>query len=167
MTQERFAEAYNDGHLRTISFLISKGFSRDTAEETAQAAWVRGWERRTQLRDPHKALPWVNSIALNIGRDGARHERERCELSQEPTAPRQSFTAHIDAERALARCPQQDRILLEKRYFGECNVDELAQEWQCSNMAMRVRLHRVRSRLRKRLEATPASSSDLPPRRYD
>jgi DNA-directed RNA polymerase specialized sigma24 family protein len=56
----------------TVRFLESRGSARDSAEEIAQAAWVRGWERIEQLRDVAMVFTWVNTIALNIFRSDCR-----------------------------------------------------------------------------------------------
>jgi hypothetical protein len=50
MTTEEYGIAYKKGYIRTIRFLVRQGMSWDCAKELAQAAWVRGWERRRQLR---------------------------------------------------------------------------------------------------------------------
>lgn len=68
MTRSAFGQAYQAGFERTIRFLISRGAGRDGAQEAAQAAWVRGWERLHQLRNDDMLLTWVNTIALNIYR---------------------------------------------------------------------------------------------------
>ena len=64
MTREQYGQAYQKGFNLTVRFLVSRGFAYDSAQETAQAAWVKGWERLSQLRDPSMVLTWMNSIAL-------------------------------------------------------------------------------------------------------
>ena len=49
LTQNRFADAYSRNFATTHKFLMSKGIAPSTAEEVAQAAWTKGWERRNQL----------------------------------------------------------------------------------------------------------------------
>ena len=72
MTTEEYGTAYEHGFALTVRFLISRGLLTDAAEETAQAAWAKGWERLTQLRNEHMLLTWVNSIALNLYRSVRR-----------------------------------------------------------------------------------------------
>ncbi len=45
MTREEYGAAYKKGYNLTVRFLVSRGLSYDSAQETAQAAWVKGWER--------------------------------------------------------------------------------------------------------------------------
>src|SRR5258708_19316916 len=66
MTREEYGSAYKKGYNLTVRFLVSRGLSYDGAQETAQAAWVKGWERLAQLRDAQMGFTWMKSIALNI-----------------------------------------------------------------------------------------------------
>jgi DNA-directed RNA polymerase specialized sigma24 family protein len=72
MTCEEYGNAYKKGYNLTVRFLVSRGLTYDGAQETAQAAWVKGWERLAQLRDANMVLTWMNSIALNIHRSCVR-----------------------------------------------------------------------------------------------
>ena len=74
MTTEEYGNAYQRGYNLTVRFLVSRGLTYDSAQETAQAAWVKGWERLGQLRDSKMVLTWMNSIALNIHRSFMRRE---------------------------------------------------------------------------------------------
>ena len=68
MTKEGYGQAYQRGFELTVRFLLSRGVQRDNAREVAQAAWVRAWERLSQLRDDNLVVTWVNTIALNVYR---------------------------------------------------------------------------------------------------
>ncbi len=150
MTRTEFGTAYADGCQRTVRFLLSRGLSVDEAHETAQAAWVRGWERRCQIRDRNKALTWVNSIALNLYRNQLRRDRKKEEMQDLAIPPRVSLIG-IDLRRMLDRCRFSDRELLEKRYFFGYEIGELARDQGCSQTAIRVRLLRARRSLRRLL----------------
>ncbi len=154
MTRKEFGTAYIHGCDRTVRFLRSRGLSEDEAHETAQAAWVRGWERRGQIRDQDKALTWVNSIALNLYRNQLRKDRKREEMHDFAIPPKVSLIS-IDLRRMLDRCRFSDRELLEKRYFLGYEMAELARDQGCSQTAVRVRLLRARRTLRQLLVAPP------------
>ncbi len=68
MTREGYGQAYQKGFSLTVRFLLSRGVQRDAADEAAQAAWVKGWERLEQLRNESSVTTWVNTIALNVYR---------------------------------------------------------------------------------------------------
>ena len=87
MTREEYGDIYQTGRERTIRFLLSRGAAPGLAPDIAQSAWLRGWERLSQLRDPQMIVTWINSIALNQYRRVIRTERLHQEL--QPVRPRQ------------------------------------------------------------------------------
>src|SRR6202049_4710012 len=96
MTREEYGSAYKKGYNLTVRFLVSRGLSYDGAQETAQAAWVKGWERLGQLRDSNMVLTWMNSIALNIHRSCMRREHFLQTLPALSTPPKVELGAHDD-----------------------------------------------------------------------
>ncbi len=151
MTRKEFAAAYQIGCTRTARFLLARGVSQDEALETAQAAWVRGWERHAQLRNVDKTLTWINSIALNLYRTHWRKDHREEEIRDFPV-PAQVNLFGIDLDRMLGRCRHRDRELLVKRYYLGYEIAELARDQGCSQTALRVRLMRARKCLRRMLE---------------
>ena len=111
MTREEYGAAYKKGYNLTVRFLVSRGLSYDSAQETAQAAWVKGWERLGQLRDQNMVLTWMNSIALNIHRSCMRREPFLQTLPELPTPPKVNLAA-IDVRRILKTCKKNDRMVL-------------------------------------------------------
>src|SRR6202051_5291969 len=95
MTCEEYGSAYKRGYNLTVRFLVSRGLTYDAAQETAQAAWVKGWERLSQLRDSNMVLTWMNSIALNIHRSCMRRERFLQTLPELATPPRVNLPAIV------------------------------------------------------------------------
>jgi len=110
ISNEEFGLAYQQSFAITVRFLVSKGLSRDTATETSQDAWVRGWERRSQIRDASCLLSWINTIALNIFRCNLRREPQFQALPVIPVAPRASLAA-LDVTRILKACKPEERTL--------------------------------------------------------
>jgi DNA-directed RNA polymerase specialized sigma24 family protein len=98
MTRDEFGSAYEKGYNLTVRFLVSRGLSYDSAQETAQAAWVRGWEKLGQLRDSRLVLTWMNTIALNIHRSCLRREPFLQALPELPEFPT-PFGQNIHAAR--------------------------------------------------------------------
>jgi RNA polymerase sigma factor (sigma-70 family) len=150
MTREEYANAYQKGFNLTVRFLVSRGLSYDTAVETAQAAWAKGWERLAQLRDPSMILTWMNSIALNIHRSYIRREPFLQSLPELSTPPRINLAA-IDIKRILLTCKTSDRIVLQRHYIEGFKVQEIAREHGWSETAVRIRLLRARRNVGKRL----------------
>ncbi|HUA17488.1 MAG TPA: sigma factor-like helix-turn-helix DNA-binding protein [Bryobacteraceae bacterium] len=152
MTREEFGSAYSRGYNMTVRFLVSRGLSFDSAQETAQAAWAKGWERLGQLRDSSMVLTWMNSIALNIHRSCVRREPYLQSLPELPTPPKVNLAA-IDVRRILKTCKKNDRMVLQRHYLEGYKVQEIARAHGWSDTAVRIRLLRARRAVNKRLRA--------------
>jgi RNA polymerase sigma factor (sigma-70 family) len=149
MKRNEYADAFQKGYSATRRFLLSRGAALDEAEEIAQAAWVRGWEYREQLRDPSMVNFWVNSIARNLFR--ARF-RTPPVIPLEGIDPSYSMSLEeqIEVRRMLDRCPPRDRALLEKSLEGY-SAEEIAKDEGISSTGIRVRMLRIRQGIRAQI----------------
>jgi RNA polymerase sigma factor (sigma-70 family) len=150
VTTEEYGAAYQKGYGLTVRFLVSRGLAYETAQETAQAAWVKGWERINQLRDPAMVLTWANSIALNIHRSCLRREPFLQTLPELPTSPKINL-AVIDLRRVMQNCKRNDQLVLSRHYLEGFRVREIAQQEGWTETAVRIRLLRARRSIGKRL----------------
>ena len=160
MTSEEYGSAYGKGFIRTVRLLIMRGLSCDSAQETAQAAWVRGWDRLGQLRDPKMIVTWINTIALNMYRTSLRREPLFEELPEVLTPPTVNLAA-IDVQRILKFCRKKDRLVLQYRYLEGHEVREIARAHGWSETAVRIRLLRARRAAAKTLAPNSQSRSTL------
>lgn len=142
MTTDDFGKGYERGYRRTVRFLTARGVRRDAAEETAQAAWVKGWERLNQLRSDTKLVNWVNSIALNVYRNVQR--APLLQVMPELSMPPQINLAAIDVDRIFRSCTGDDRWILRRRYLEDAGIDDLARQEGRTTGAIRLRLLRAR-----------------------
>jgi DNA-directed RNA polymerase specialized sigma24 family protein len=146
MTREEYSVAYDRGYSKTVAFILSRGASRDTSEDLAQAAWAKGWQYREQIRDPSKVDAWVNTIAFNLFR-GSFRKAPTVELhpGDYPSLPR-NVAETIDCQRLFARCSPSERKLINGNLAGYTSA-ELGPRLGLSAVAVRVRLLRLRRRL--------------------
>lgn len=159
MTREEYGAAYQKGYNLTVRFLISRGLSYDTAQETAQAAWTKGWERLGQLRDSKMVLTWMNSIALNIHRSYIRREPMHIALPELSTPPKVNL-AGIDVRRILKTCKTNDREVLQRHYLEGYKVQEIAEAHGWTETAVRIRLLRARRSVGKKMGRTFEQASE-------
>jgi DNA-directed RNA polymerase specialized sigma24 family protein len=152
MTREEYGDIYKTGRERTIRFLLSRGAAPGLAPDIAQSAWLRGWERLSQLRDPRMIVTWINSIALNQYRRVIRSERLHQELQQSVHGKTSLDLAAIDVARIMRVCRPPDRILLQAQMNG-VTAKEMAREQGLTETAVRIRFLRARRSARKALEA--------------
>jgi RNA polymerase sigma factor (sigma-70 family) len=154
MQCNEYAQAFETGYSATRRFLLARGAPLEEAEEIAQAAWARGWEFRDQLRDPGLVSYWVNSIARNLFR-----ARFRAPIQTEMEDADAAYTLDVDAIevlRLLDRCSQRDRALLEQSLEGY-SAEEIALAEGITPTGIRVRLLRIRSALREKLNLSLAT----------
>jgi DNA-directed RNA polymerase specialized sigma24 family protein len=159
VTPSFFTSAYERGFRSTVQLLLAKGLRLTDAEEYAQAAWVKGWEARKQLRDPERVVPWVNTIALHNMHSQSRRDRrfEQLEESANVKVAAPTVLEKIEAQQLLAQCSDLNRSLLVDRYARGMDTAEIALRHGLSSVNTRVRIHRSRQALRDwAMDATPA-----------
>ncbi len=150
MTQEGYGQAYRQGFIRTVRLLRSRGASMEGAEDVAQAAWLQGWQKLDQLRDPGTIVNWVNAIAINYHRRGMQREA-RYQPLPDAYGRVEIDLAPLDTAKILNCCRPADRILFEHQ-LGGLTTEEIATKHRVSATAIRIRLLRARRNVRARLE---------------
>ena len=127
------------------------------ADEAAQMAIVRAWRHRDRCRQPEQPFGWLGRIAHNEAlRLAARRPNEV--LVDEPfvsngdggTPDLIEDGLRIDA--ALDSLSPSDRELARLRYYEDLTCASLADHLGISEASVKVRLHRMRRRLRQKLE---------------
>lgn len=143
-------------HLRRV-FAVCLGVlgELDDAEDAAQDAFVKGFERIRSLRDGRRFPAWITQIARNRCRDLLRRRKRRPEspltdLVEDTTAVPPD--RYADLRRALARLTENDRLPLLLYYFDGKNTRTVAAELGLSQGGACSRLYRARRRLRGLLE---------------
>ena len=157
MNTEGYGQAYQRGFDLTVRFLLARGLQRENAREVAQAAWVRGWERLSQLRDDALVVTWVNTIALNVYRGSLRREPLNLAAADVRDKTVAIDLAAIDMARILGFCVPRDRQLLQQCLTG-ASMAEIASQQGVSETAIRIRLLRARRHARCRVEKRTSTS---------
>jgi len=150
MTQDGYGQAYQQGFSRTVRLLRSRGAPVESAEDFAQAAWLRGWQKLDQLRDEGMIVSWINAIALNYHRRGSQIEA-RYEALPELSGKMGIDVAPLDAAKILNLCRPRDRMLFEQQ-MGGLTTEEIARKQGVSATAIRIRFLRARRNARASLE---------------
>jgi RNA polymerase sigma factor (sigma-70 family) len=128
----------------------------ENAQDIAQTAWLRGWERLYQLRDEKLLGTWINTIALNTYRRAIFRDRMVQQLSESARAETfigETFIneASIDLNRIISNCRPADRTSLEAQLAG-ITPKEIAKADGVSQVAIRVRFARARRAVRLGLQ---------------
>lgn len=160
LSRSEFSAAYGRGFPITLRFLISRGINPARAEEFAQAAWAKGWERLDALRNADRVVEWVNTIALNVFRNKLRRTKETAELPLHVQGKSGVSSARIELGKALQSCNETERKLLIDRYVEGYSSKEAAERHNLTPVAVRVRTLRARRKAMERL--SPAANNSLP-----
>jgi RNA polymerase sigma factor (sigma-70 family) len=152
LTREDYARAYQEGFTKTVRFLAANGASPEVAEEVAQAAWVRGWERIGQLRHIQALTYWINSIAKNFLRNSFRRRNGATELLETTLVTNPLQSEPLDARRIIDECTETERALLERYYLEGFTSQELSREFGLSAVGVRVRLTRLKKNIVTKME---------------
>jgi RNA polymerase sigma-70 factor (ECF subfamily) len=135
-------------------------------DEVVQEALVRAWRRRGTCRGADR-LPWMRQIARNealrlLDRRRRRSEHELLDdatllatiVDDEATQEHEELLLRMEVERALRRLSIADRRLLALRYERDLSQPEVARMLGIPEGTVKIRLHRLRGRLRKALDAS-------------
>jgi RNA polymerase sigma-70 factor, ECF subfamily len=159
--QDRFESCFREHHARLLAFTMRRLSGREAAEEVVSDTFAVAWRRRDCI--PDVPLPWLYAIATNVIADQYRSTRRRhdlgARLAHEAPAeapgsdPAESLALRDAFATAFAQLEEHEREVLRLVAWDGLEVGEAAQVLGCSQGAFRVRLHRARRKLAKRLDA--------------
>jgi RNA polymerase sigma factor (sigma-70 family) len=132
--------------------------NRESADDAAQEAIVRAWRNRDSCRQPERPFAWLRQIAHNEAvRLAGRRPNEV--LVDEPLAAPNGRTDDSEVlhdrllfSGILGTLSPADQELARLRYYEDLTCARLADHFGLSEATVKVRLHRLRQRLRQRLE---------------
>jgi RNA polymerase sigma factor (sigma-70 family) len=134
------------------------GLPYEDAEDAAQEAVLRAWQKRRQCRD-ESASSWVASIGR---REAYRLAAKRREVPidpavwPEPSPGVDQADARIDIRRALGTLAPADRLVLLLRHERDLAHSDIAQIIGSREATSAIRLHRAHKRLRRLVQSTDA-----------
>ncbi|HWH19690.1 MAG TPA: sigma-70 family RNA polymerase sigma factor [Solirubrobacterales bacterium] len=157
----RFESCFREHHARLLAFTMRRISGREAAEEVVADTFAVAWRRRDLI--PDRPLPWLYAIATNVLADQYRSTRRRRDLdlrlaheaSADPAAsdPAESLALREAFSAAFSQLEEREREVLRLVAWDGLDVREAAQVLGCSQGAFRVRLHRARRKLTRRLDA--------------
>lgn len=128
------------------------------AEDAAQEAFLRGWQRLDTYRPEHPFRNWVYAIAVNLTLDVLR--RESRTTGMEALSPVMGSEVEMDLERkdqaeqvrkAVMNLPPASRAVLILREYERLSYQEIAEVLKIPAGTVMSRLNYARSRLREDL----------------
>lgn len=138
------------------------------AEDVAQRAFVRAFEKLSLFRGDSSFRTWLYRITVNLSLNHLRdHAREKPQpiaddaLTVEP-AEAAGGTSAADARRraarlreAITRLPPKQRMVVELRIFEELPFRDVAAVAECSEDSAKANFHHALKRLQQMMQEEP------------
>jgi len=134
-------------------------------DEVVQEALVRAWRRRASCRGEDR-MPWLRQIARNEALRLIERRRRRSEFEllddetllagvadEDAVAAQEGMLLRMEVEQVVGCLSVADRQLLALRYERDLTQPEVARMLGIPEGTVKIRLHRLRGRLKKALEA--------------
>ena len=126
---------------------------RQDAEDIAQQVLLKGLTDIKQLRDSERFGPWIGRIAKNLCIDYIRRQKpKRTSFVERVIASDGGSREYPELQGALAKLPQEHRLVLMLYYFDGRSTKAIAETLGISQAAVQARISRARKQLRKSLE---------------
>jgi RNA polymerase sigma-70 factor (ECF subfamily) len=138
-------------------FLVSLGVLGNVhdAEDIAQDAMIKGFERVRQLRDASQFGGWIVAIARNLSINLLRKRKTaaRAPVPDRPLDPEPAESGHEGLQQAVARLPWDLRLPLVMYYFDDQDVKTVAEKLAISTSGVYLRLRTAIKELHEILTA--------------
>jgi RNA polymerase sigma factor (sigma-70 family) len=165
---QRLGLLFERHHARLYQFCLRMTGSTALAEDLVQDVFTRMLRYAHTFRADSQFLPWAYRLARNATNDHFRKHRHEPPMPEEtipqaddsPGAQERLVEAETSAllRRALLELPEDKREVLVLSRFHSLKYQEIAELLECSEGAVKVRVHRAVKQLRESYEALVASS---------
>jgi RNA polymerase sigma-70 factor (ECF subfamily) len=154
-----FEQLYQDHVGRVFALCLRLAGDRSLAEELAQEAFVRAWQKLGSFRGESAFGSWLYTLTVNTALSERRSRRRRTsrvvatdDLSAFDRPGRPARPEHrFDLERALARLPPGARAVLVLHDVEGYKHQEIADMTGIAAGTSKAQLHRARRLLREAL----------------
>jgi len=155
-----------DRHQGRILSHLTRLVGRSDAEDLAQDTFVRAYQALERFNSTYPFRGWLLVIASRLAANHAAKRRERRFGDHDEHAAAKDDPARLVSEadaaddlqrrldRALDQLSPDSRMLYELRFRQQLSPAELANHFDISENALKVRVHRLRTQLAARLGLT-------------
>lgn len=156
----RFEQIY-DQHREAVRAYVRRRAPESLVDDVVSETFIVCWRKLDRV--PDEPLPWLYAVA----RKTLANQRRRLERDRRVRAADDAVTTEPApvGDRVLARAfatlSERDREVLRLVAWEGLSLGEAAVVLGCSALACRVRYHRAKTRLARRLEAAGAFRPDL------
>jgi RNA polymerase sigma-70 factor, ECF subfamily len=163
--QVRFQELYRMTRVDLLAYLVRRARSPEDAADMLAETYLIAWRKFDQLPHDEGARLWLFGVARRLLLEHARRRRVTAALNERlaneirAARPRSPIdvTEHATLAAALAQLTPRDREVLTLTAWEGLTPREISKVLGISANAVRIRLHRCRTRL------LPSLASARPP----
>jgi len=137
--------------------------SRAAAEDAAQEALARCWERSSRGDAIDSPQAWMTTVALNLARSWWRRMRaeSRARARLGPPAAPPPADEVADVRRALAALPRREREAVVLHYYLDLSVSEVASAQRVAEGTVKTSLHRARRSMGRALSESEQPEEEV------
>lgn len=144
-----------------VSYNIT--YDKDVSEEICQEAFIRFYNKALLLPNEDEALYWLIRVAKNLSLNYVKRKgrekkilnsmNKKENLSYNPVSSEQMMRAETkdQVRAALETLPENLKIVMILREYGDLNYDEIAKILQISLSNVKVRIYRARKAIQSLL----------------
>jgi len=153
-------------HLPLVARLVRRYVSDADADDVAQRALMRGFDKLESFRGDSSFRSWLHRIAVNVALNHVRDNRrlEPRAIDEADLITNTLGTARLVAKeakakllRAVEELPPKQRLSVELRLFQELSFAQVAAEMGTTEDSAKANFHHALKRLRAALEPGGAS----------
>ena len=168
-----FEQLVRDTREDLLAYAMRRAANAEDAADVLSETYLTAWRRLEKIPPGESARLWLFGVAANVLRRGAARHRssealiERLAREPQDTVQRQSADREDRTARALraglATLSARDREILTLTAWEGLTPQQIATVTGLPTNVIRVRLHRARSRLKRRLTHAQATTGDAEP----
>ncbi len=151
------AGLYERHYAAMVWIAYSVLLDRGLAEDAAQQAFARAFEKLSRLRDKERFGPWLATICRNAAQDMLRDRQRRASFQKVATCEIHHGGNHNGFDRvvkeAVDSLPAMYREIVVLHYYTDLSYREIESVLGISGAKVKGRLARARKQIRIRLEA--------------
>lgn len=157
--REAFERLYRASVNRVYAVCVRMCRDRSRAEELAQDAFVRAWERLPQFKGESAFSTWLHRVTVNVVLEAQRSERRNMARTESddtldevaPISRREYHADRMDLDVAIAALPSGARTVFALHDVEGYKHDEIAAMLDITAGGSKAQLHRARRLLREAL----------------
>jgi RNA polymerase sigma-70 factor (ECF subfamily) len=165
---EEFERLFRETREELFAYLVSRCRDSEQAADYFAETYLIAWQKLAMVPPGNQARLWLFGVARNLMLKGFRQRRVAHALverlagdlrSAQIERPQIDDQAQAVLRAGLAALPERDREILMLTAWEGLTPTEIARVMGTSANVVRVRLHRARTRIERRLAGAPTRNA--------